>query len=160
GIRIQHIDKTKKRLVYSDFEDELGDGAPVILPQLGAVDFARFKKKARHFLLEHQDNLTLQKLRRGRPLTATDLEQLADMLVSAGVGDQTQIDKAAELSNGLGRFIRSLVGLDRAAVADAFSTFLADGAATADQIEFIEMIVDHLTEKGIMDPGLLYESPF
>jgi type I restriction enzyme R subunit len=150
---IQHIDKTKKRLVYSDFEDELGTGSPVYLPQIGAVDFIRFKRKAHHFLLEQEDNLSLQKLRRGKPLTAMDLEQLAALLVTAGVGDQAQVAQAAELSNGLGRFIRSLIGLDRAAVAEAFSAFLADKTASANQIEFIGLIVDHLTEKGSMDPG-------
>src|SRR5690606_917180 len=122
---VQHIDKTKRPLIYSDFEDELGTGAEIALPQIGSVDFARFKRKARHFLLEHQDNLTLQKLRRGLPLTSTDLDQLSSMLLSAGVGDQAQIDKAVELSDGLGRFIRSLVGLDRAAVAEAFSSFIS-----------------------------------
>lgn len=157
---VQHIDKTKKRLIYSDFEDELGPGASIDLPQIGAVDFQRFKRKARHFLLEQEDNLTLQKLRRGKPLTGMDIEQLAEMLVTAGVGERAQIDEAAKLSNGLGRFIRSLVGLERAAVAEAFTEFLADATATADQIEFIEMVIDHLTEKGSMDPGLLYESPF
>jgi type I restriction enzyme, R subunit len=124
------------------------------------VDFKRFKRKARHFLLEHEDHISLQKLRRGRPLTPTDLEQLAAMLIGAGVGDQAQIDRAAELSNGLGAFIRSLVGLERAAVVEAFSEFIADRTATADQIEFIDMIIEHLTEKGTMDPRLLYESPF
>jgi type I restriction enzyme, R subunit len=157
---VQHIDKTKKRLVYSDFEDELGAGSAVDLPQIGAVDFQRFRRKARHFLLGEENNLTLQKLRRGLPLTALDLEQLAEMLITAGVGDRAQVEEAAALSHGLGRFIRSLVGLERPAVAEAFSTFLGDGSATADQIEFIEMIIDHLTEKGSMDPGLLYESPF
>ena len=157
---VQHIEKTKRPLVYSDFEDEMGDSAGVELPQIGAVDFARFKKKARHFLLEHQDNLTLQKLRRGKPLTPTDLQQLNDMLIQAGVGDQKQIEQAVETSNGLGRFIRSLVGLERAAVAEAFSEFVTAGATSADQIEFVEMIIEHLTEKGVMDPKLLYESPF
>nr|WP_221983879.1 type I restriction-modification enzyme R subunit C-terminal domain-containing protein [Rhizobium laguerreae] len=33
-------------------------------------------------------------------------------------------------------------------------------ASTADQIEFIDMVIEHLTEKGVMDPGLLYENPF
>ena len=47
-----------------------------------------------------------------------------------------------------------------AAVAEAFSGFISDSGATADQIEFIEMVIEHLTEKGVMDPGLLYESPF
>lgn len=44
---VQHIDRTKQQLVYTDFEDELGTGAAVDLPQIGAVDFNRFKRKAR-----------------------------------------------------------------------------------------------------------------
>src|SRR6185437_1393881 len=115
------IDKTKKRLVYTDFEDLLGDGSTVNLPQIGAVDFNRFKRKARHFLLEHEDNLTLQKLRRGLPLTRTDLDQLQTLLVAAGVADQEQIEQATKLSDGFGRFVRNLVGLDPGAVAEAFS---------------------------------------
>ena len=31
---------------------------------------------------------------------------------------------------------------------------------TANQIEFIDLIVDHLTERGAIDPRRLYESPF
>lgn len=157
---IQHIERTRGGLIYTDLSDEVGIGTSIDLPQIGAVDFARFKRKARHFLLEHQDNLTLQKLRRGLPLTQVDLDQLADLLLSAGVGDQAQIERAAELSRGLGRFIRSLVGLDRAAVAAQFSAFVSAGTASADQLEFVELVIEHLTEKGTMDPRLLYESPF
>ena len=157
---VQHVEKTKRGIVYSDFIDELGAGSNVDLPEIGSVDFIRFKRKARHFLREHDDNLTLQKLRRGLPLTQTDIEQLSELLLSAGIGDRTQIEKAAALSHGLGRFIRSLVGLERAAVAEAFSTFIAEKSASADQIEFVELVIEHLTEKGVMDPRLLYESPF
>ena len=31
---------------------------------------------------------------------------------------------------------------------------------TANQIEFVDLIVDQLTEHGVMNPELLYESPF
>lgn len=157
---VQHVEKTKQPLVYSDFEDELGTGAEVNLPQVGAVDFKRFKRKARHFLLAHEDNLALQKLRRGKPLTPTDLRQLEALMIAAGVGDRAQLDQAAELSKGLGRFIRSLVGLERGAVAEAFSAFLSTGTASADQMEFIDLVIEHLTQQGVMDPKLLYESPF
>lgn len=156
---VQYIDKTKKRLVYTDFEDELGAGTPIELPQIGAVDFNRFKRKARHFLLEHHDNLALQKLRRGRPLTAMDLEQLEHLLLEAGVADRAQIRHASDASRGLGRFIRSLVGLERSAVVERFSEFL-DSGATPKQIEFVELVIEQLTDKGAMDPGRLYESPF
>jgi type I restriction enzyme R subunit len=157
---VQHVDRTKQRLLYTDFEDELGAGASIDLPQIGAVDFNRFKRKTRHWLLEHEDNLTLQKLRRAKPLTKVDLDQLARLLVQDGIGDQSQIETATELSHGLGRFIRSLVGLERDSVAEAFSTFVSEASANARQIEFIDLIIEHLTAKGTMDPWLLYESPF
>jgi type I site-specific restriction endonuclease len=38
--------------------------------------------------------------------------------------------------------------------------FLSTGTASAAQIEFINMVVEHLTDQGIMDPVLLYEPPF
>jgi type I restriction enzyme R subunit len=47
-----------------------------------------------------------------------------------------------------------------AAVREAFGEFLAAGIATAAQIEFINMVIEHLTDQGVMDPALLYEPPF
>ncbi|KQP44973.1 type I restriction-modification enzyme R subunit C-terminal domain-containing protein [Methylobacterium sp. Leaf106] len=32
--------------------------------------------------------------------------------------------------------------------------------ATREQIEFIGLVVDHLMAQGVIEPGLLYESPF
>lgn len=157
---IHHIEKRKKAIVYSNFVDELGEGTELDLPQVGEVDFARFKRKARHFLRGHEDHIAIAKLRHGKPLTKTDIESLQKMLISEGIGDAEHFEKASELAHGFSAFIRSLVGLDRHAVAEAFGEFLGDNAATAEQIEFIEMIIEHLTEKGTMDPGLLYESPF
>jgi type I restriction enzyme, R subunit len=45
--------------------------------------------------------------------------------------------RAAEESHGLGLFVRSLVGLDRAAATEAFSAFLADTTYTPAQIDFV-----------------------
>ena len=45
-------------------------------------------------------------------------------------------------------------------MAAAFSTFVSAGTASADQLEFIELLIEHLTEKGMMDPRALYTSPF
>jgi type I restriction enzyme R subunit len=38
--------------------------------------------------------------------------------------------------------------------------FLAGKVLGANQIEFVNLIVNHLTEHGVMDASLLYESPF
>jgi type I restriction enzyme, R subunit len=157
---VQHIEKSRKAIVYSNFADEIGDGVEHELPQVGEADFARFKQKARHFLKAQEDHIVLHKLRQGKPLTPTDLSELEKMLLDAGIGEAGDIERARETSHGFGRFVRSIVGLDRMAVRDAFGEFLAAGVATATQIEFINMVIEHLTDQGVMDPGLLYEAPF
>ncbi|WPO42035.1 DEAD/DEAH box helicase family protein [Tardiphaga sp. 42S5] len=157
---VQHIEKSKKAVVYSNFADEIGEGIEHELPQVGEADFARFKAKARHFLKKHEDHIVLHKLRQGLPLTPTDLSELEKMLLDAGVGELGDIERARAASQGFGRFVRSLVGLDRAAVSEAFGEFLASGTASAAQIAFIDMIIEHLTHQGVMDPALLYEPPF
>jgi type I restriction enzyme R subunit len=130
------------------------------LPQVGEAEFARFKQKARHFLKAHEDHIVLHKLRQGRSLTPTDLAELEKMLLDAGIGEAGDIARAREASQGFGRFVRSLVGLDRATVQVAFGDFISAGTATAAQIEFINMVIEQLTDQGTMPPELLYSPPF
>ena len=33
-------------------------------------------------------------------------------------------------------------------------------SSRADQLQFVDMVIGHLTENGIMEAGALYESPF
>jgi type I restriction enzyme R subunit len=68
--------------------------------------------------------------------------------------------RAAEPAEGLGLFIRGLVGLDRDAATDALSTFIAGRTLNATQLDFVNLVVTYLTEHGIMDVGRLYEAPF
>ena len=56
--------------------------------------------------------------------------------------------------------MRSLVGLERDAAKQASAGFMAEKNLSGNQIEFIKLIIDHLTERGAMDPRCLYESPF
>jgi type I restriction enzyme R subunit len=85
------------------------------------------------------------------------------MLREAGVRSEADIELARKTETaqvgGFGVFLRSIVGLDRAAAQEHFAEFIADGAS-ADQIEFVGMVIEHLTQNGVIDPGLLYDSPF
>jgi type I restriction enzyme R subunit len=158
---VQFIDKRKRKPLYSDFEDEMGDETGFSLPGFGAAgDFERFRAKARMFLREHQDHVAIQKLRMNRALTATDLEELERILAEAGVGGAEEINQARTESQGLGLFVRSLVGMDRGAAKNTLAGFLDGRPLKANQIEFVNLIVDHLTEHGVMPAALLYESPF
>ena len=156
---VKLIEKAKGSLIETDFEDEMGDEQEIILPGFtDSITFERFKEKARAFLRKHLDNPAIQKLRLNEPLASEDLRALEAILSDSGVGDQKVIGKAAE--NGLGVFVRSLVGLDREAAKKAVNEFIAGEALSANQIEFVNMIVEYLTENGIMEARMLYESPF
>ncbi len=158
---IQLIEKQKRRPIYTDFEDLMGEEISVELPGFAVgTDYAKFRAKARPFLREHLDHVAVHKLRLNRPLTQSDLRELERMLAESGLGGAEEIRRAAEDSQGLGLFVRSLVGLDRSAAKDAMAGFIAGKALSANQIEFINLVVDHLTEHGIVEPSALYESPF
>jgi type I restriction enzyme R subunit len=158
---VQFIDKQSRKPVYSDFEDALGAQVEVELPgfRMGD-DFERFRAKARTFLLAHKDHVAIHKLRMNRALTPADLAELERMLGEAGIGGPAEINHAKETSHGLGLFVRSLVGLDREAAKAALGGFLAGKSLAANQIEFVNLVVNHLTEHGIMEASLLYTSPF
>jgi type I restriction enzyme R subunit len=157
---VKLIPKGQKKIVYTNFEDELGEVTTVHLPQVTAgLNMAKFKEMARAFLKAHESHLSLQRLRRNQPLTATDLAELEKMLIDAG-GSPELINEAKEKSHGLGIFIRSLVGLDHETAMQAFSEFISGTTATPNQIEFINLIVQELTQNGVMEPDRLFQSPF
>lgn len=157
---VRLIERRQRAVVYTDFADELGEGSVVELPGVtSGTNWERFKEKTRAYLREQEEHVTLQRLRRNRPLTEQDLAQLEELLAEAGATED-ELARARDESQGLGLFIRSLIGLDREAATAAFAEFLADRTHSAGEIRFIEMIIDHLTRNGVVEARRLYESPF
>ena len=158
---IKLIEKAQRKPIYTDFEDELGQETKIDLPGFTVGDtFEKFRDKARAFLREHQNEFAIYKLRMNAPLIPGDLADLERILAASGIGSTGEIERAKQESKGLGLFVRSLVGMDREAAKRAFAKFLSQKSFTANQIEFVDMIINHLTTYGAMDPDLLYESPF
>ncbi|HEY0682881.1 MAG TPA: DEAD/DEAH box helicase family protein [Steroidobacter sp.] len=158
---VQLIEKARRKPVYSDFEDQMGAEVERELPGFEeVVDLARFRAKAQAFLRAHQDHIAVHKLRMNKELTATDLSELERVLVESGIAQRAGLQRAAQEAQGLGLFVRSLVGLDRSAAKEALGTFVTDTTLSANQIEFVNLIVEHLTEHGVMEAARLYESPF
>jgi type I restriction enzyme, R subunit len=158
---VKLIEKKDRKIVYSDFEDMITGEQEIDFGPILPRSSANFQAKARQFLRAHLDHIAVQKVRMNRQLTPTDIEELERMLIENAVGTPEDIDAAREESGGkLGLFIRSLVGLDRAAGKEAFSRFLTSHDYSSNQIEFVNLIVDHLTEQGVIDPTLLWSSPY
>ncbi|WP_339109918.1 hypothetical protein [Thioclava sp. GXIMD4216] len=110
--RLRHlaelIQPVERKIVITDFEDEIGIGAEVTMPEVGSgVDKARFKMKVRRFIEEHRDHITLIKVRRGEALTQQDLDELQRILIEQQIADGSLL-AGLEEEGGLARFLRSL----------------------------------------------------
>ena len=158
---VRFADKAARITVYTNFEDTLGKAIEIALPGVATgTDLERFRAKAQSYLRAHDDALALQRLRRNKQLTDQDISELEGMLHDAGAGPADLV-WATHQPGGLGLFVRSLVGLERAAAEEAFTDFLGDGAGyTVSQMRFIDLIVKELTAQGAMEPGRLFESPY
>ena len=117
-----------------------------------------FRRKARLFLKPHENHIAVLKVKRNEPLTPTDLKELERIFLEAGV-DEAALERAASrrrarpassarLSGSIGR---------RRSVPSPNSSTAA--GLSRDQLEFLDLVIDHLTARGVMDPKLLYESP-
>jgi type I restriction enzyme R subunit len=157
---VRLIEPASRKIVYTNFTDEIGEGIGVDLENVGVgTDMARFKMKVRHFLEAHADHITLQKLKRDEQLTPQDVSELERIFREEGIAEDDDLARLRE-EGGVGLFIRSLIGLDREASKRALDGFIQGRTLTANQIEFINLIIDYLTDRGVIDPRVLYESPF
>lgn len=158
---VRFVEKSRHNPVYTDFADEFGERTEITLRGITpGTDPERFRAKAAAYLRQHEDYIVIQGLRRNKQLTPDDLVALQQVPLDSGAGDRSDIDSAAEQAEGLGLFIRSLVGLDRQAATEAFARYLDGTHFTVDQIRFVNLIIDELTANGVMEPGRLFESPY
>ncbi len=158
---VQFIERSSRNPVYTDFEDTLNEPMEVTLPGVTpGTNLERFRAKITAYLIEHNDHIALQRLRRNKQLTTEDIASLEEMLLSSGAGQRGDIEFLSKKEGGLGLFVRSLVGLDQAAASEAFAHYLDNSRFSAVQVRFIGLVVDELTKNGVMEPRRLFESPY
>ncbi|MCA1226705.1 DEAD/DEAH box helicase family protein [Saccharopolyspora sp. 6M] len=157
---VRLIEKTKRNPVYTDFEDQLGKLTDASLSGIDlGRDFSRFEHKLRIYLNTHQDNMVVQKIRRNRQITTTDLNELQNVFIETGLATSADLDLVDD-GGGLGLFVRSLTGLEREAAIRAFDRFQQGKTLTANQLHFVQDVIDHVCRNGIVEVEALYESPF
>lgn len=158
---VQFIEKKKREPIYTNFDDLLGAEAEVDLAAFSGSDtFERFREKAKAFLREHLGIEAVRKLHTNEPLTAGDLENLERIFNDHQIGNEVFLTQAKQESEGFGMFVRSLVGLKREVAKKLFGDFLQGSEYSANQIEFINLVINQLVDHGVVDVSLLYESPF
>ncbi|HSH02439.1 MAG TPA: DEAD/DEAH box helicase family protein [Anaerolineae bacterium] len=159
----QFIDRREQKIFYTDFHDQLGEmsDAPDIVYTADGVNLVQYRKKVEQFVRDRQNHTVINKIKHGKRLNGADLKMLEAFFFEAEeTGSREEFARAYPEQVQLPAFIRSLVGLDRQAAKERFGEFLDSSRYTADQISFVNFIIDHLMQNGVMDIGLLYERPF
>jgi len=159
---IKFVDKQGGREnVYTNFEDELGEESEIAGLVEKDVNLKNYRLKVERFIRDHETHFTIHKLKTNKPINEADILALETILFSEeGPGSREDYEATYGTDQPLGKLVRQVVGLDQNAAKEAFNEFLSSATFTADQIAFINRIVDHLVENGMMEPNELFDPPF
>ena len=155
---LQYIEHQKRKIYYVDFLDIITE--PAAGDPIGpGIEMENYKKKVEYYLKEHEDNLSVYKLRNNKRLTESDMKELERILWKE-LG--TKDDYIKEYGDKpIGRLVRQIVGVNRDAVNEAFSKFLSDEHLNVNQIRFVNLIIDYIVKNGnIEDNSALQQEPF
>ena len=154
---MKYLPKTSVRY-DTDFTDEILS-VEWKESELESDELKNYKAKAEYYVRQHQDNIVIAKLKTNKPLSASDISELENILWNE-IG--TKDDYEAEYgTKPLGEFVREIVGLDMNAAKEAFSEFLNETSMDSRQIYFVNQIVEYIVHNGMMkDLSVLQESPF
>jgi type I restriction enzyme R subunit len=159
---LQFLDRDQKKTVFTDFKDAIEElESPVINIGSTPTILTSYKVRVERLIRENSDDPIIQKIRQGVQLTNEDIEELEEILYK----DLSEEEKETYLQmfkdkGSLTLLIRQVVGLDPNAAKTAFAKFLEGRNLNADQISFINSIIDYVVTKGLLNLNELYEQPF
>lgn len=155
---LQYLEKFVRKVYYTDFPDTIIDsteGEPIY----GGNDLKNYRKKVEYYLKEHSDKISVYKLRNNKKLSAADLKELERILWKELGSKDDYIKEYGDTP--VGRLVRQIVGVDRAAVNEAFSEFLTEERLNLNQMRFVNLIVDYIAANGNIDDNkVLMGEPF
>ena len=155
---IQFIDKETQEPVYANFEDYLNkDGIKErdILPTYTRMK--SYKDRVEAFIRKNRHQLVIDKLYKNISITEKELGALEKFFISEELGTKEEL-KSQLNGEPLGKFVRKIIGLDIQVVNQLFSDLIQDENLNANQITFIQKVIDYLNKNGTLDKKLLSSS--
>ena len=138
--------------------------AETYIPRLEGLDLVEYKRRVESVLREHfSENPILQRIRAGKSVREDELEELARLVLQ--VDDKANVKHLAghdpETRRSLLTVFRGLVGLDAAAVEQAFTEFVhKHPRLSSQQLRFLQVLQNHIAQNGGIELERLYEPPF
>lgn len=157
---IKFLDVEEGVTYYTSFTDEFDGRVEEHQLLYGFNDLDAYKRKVEQYLRQNSNHLTIHKLRNNIQITKGELDAFEEMLFNQGeIGTKEEFKKVLG-EQPLGKFIRSIVGLETNAAKLAFGELLTGKTLNSQQIRFIDMMINFFSVKGIIEPAMLFEPPF
>ena len=157
---IKFLDFEETPIYYTAFTDAIEPGVNEPRVVYSFNDLDAYKRKVEQYLKQNSHQLTIHKLRNNIQITQAELDALEAMLFEQGEIGTREEFKQAFGEQPLGKFIRSIVGLEANAAKDAFGKILSGQSFNSQQIRFMDMVINFFNVKGIIEPAMLFEPPF
>ena len=165
GIMKYRIVPTTRRVAPQVLDISDADfSAETYIPRLEGLDLIEYKRRVESVLTAHfSDNPVLQQVRAGSAVKEEDLDELARLVLQ--IDDKANIRVLAghdpQTRKSLLTVFRALVGLDAAAVEQAFTGFVhAHPQLCSQQLRFLQMLQNYIAQNGGIEIERLYEPPF
>ena len=158
---IKYLETENQEHVYTNFEDHIDLSEINIKDTVPTNESLKsYKERVESYVRENKNHLTIHKLCNNTPITKSEINELERMLFTHSLAGSKQEFIKQYGKQPLGKFIRSITGIEEDALNEAFSDFLSVGNLKADQMTFINTIISYLSKNGIIDKSMLFEPPF
>jgi len=138
--------------------------AETYIPRLEGLDLVEYKRRVESVLRDHfAENTVLQRIRAGKSVRQDELEELAKLVLQ--IDDKANVKHLAGHDPATRRSLltvfRGLVGLDAAAVEQAFTDFVhKHPRLSSQQLRFLQVLQNYIAQNGGIELERLYEPPF
>lgn len=157
---IKFLDHEDARIYYTTFEDQFEGAVKEHQVIFNFNDLAAYRQKVEFYLKEKSNYITIHKLRNNVRITNKELEELEKMLFDqGGIGTKEEFVKTYG-EQPLGKFIRSILGLEVNAAKLAFGEILSSQTLNSQQIRFMDTLINFFSVKGIIEAEMLFNPPF
>jgi type I restriction enzyme R subunit len=133
-----------------------------LTPKFDGLELIEYRHRVENVLREHfMNNTTLERIRAGKAVREEHHETLAKLVLEIDDKANLKYLIPPETKQSLADVFRGLVGLDAKAVDEAFTSFVhKHPRLSAQQLRFLQLLKNHISQNGGIELERLYEPPF
>lgn len=156
---MKYLRSERTKIHYVDFEDQMLNRVEGRIFSMSTDDFEDYRKKVNEYVETHKHHPSIKKLIYNEPVTLDDYKEL-ERIFTQELGTKEEYENHYS-DTPFGILIRKIAKMDRDSAYAAFSTFIIEEGPSAEQIHFIEQVVDYVVENGYIKDVLdLMKPPF